>query len=82
MVKFMKHLLEEQRPTYHFSILPKAVEEAFSFSCSLDYEINNLQRTCSEEVDEGYDNFYVLYCIRCVKDNNPKFVKKYKDYLS
>ena len=52
IVRFMKHLLEEERPSYHFNILPKAVKEAYSFSCSADYKIINLQRTCFEEGDK------------------------------
>ena len=80
MVNFIKNLLEEERSSHRFSILPNAVKEAFLLSNSADYDKDNLKIVCTDDGDKGYNDFYILFCTKCMK-NNSEFIKKYQEYL-
>ena len=72
MVKYRKNVLKDQKLFHGFSVFPNAVKEAFSFTTSADYDHDKLKRQCEDEGDKGYDDFYVLFCSICSKDQSQK----------
>ena len=72
MAKYRKNVLKDQKLFHGFSVFPNAVKEAFSFTTSADYDHDKLKRQCEDEGDNGYDEFYVLFCSICSKDQSQK----------
>ena len=81
MVEFMKRLLEEQRSPHRFSILLNIVKVS-SLKKRADYDLKILKMTCTDVGDKCFDPFHVSYYNKCVSDNYPEFLQKFKDHQS
>ena len=60
--------------------MPNEVKEALVYG-SETFDRDDVKYLCVNEGDKGYENFYVVYCIRCVRDKLPFLFEKYKSHL-
>ena len=77
----MKNVLSDQKLFHRFNVFPNAVKEAFSFTTSADYDHDKLKIQSKDEGDNGYDNFYVLFCSTAQRTSTQTSSKKFKDQL-
>lgn len=71
MVKYMSKILQDKK-VKHKQAIPTEVKEGLGL-LDENFDVNDIEVSCSNTGNQGFDEFYFLFCEKCVAKKIPEF---------